>query len=131
MARLVATGLAVWLLTLAGLSDAAQGTKDKPEPKGGLVLMLVPKKTTDPLDLGGKTPAEYRKELEKAESVRNGSPVEVELVIRNTGDKAERFPLDGDTTQIGFVLKGPGALTRNSGLAFTADFRMPSKFVTL
>src|SRR5262245_45681435 len=124
MARLVAVGLAVWLLTLAGLSDAAQGEKEKK----GLVLLLVAKKTTYPLDLGGKTPAEYRKELEKAETVRNGSPVDVELVIRNTGDKAERFPLDGDTTQILFALKGPGALTRNSGLAFTADFRMPSKF---
>src|SRR5262249_58078801 len=105
------------------------------DPKGApLELRLVAKKTKYPLDLGGKTAKEFKKQLEEAKKTGNQLPeppaVDFTLELKNTGDKDIQIQVEGDANPLMLEVKGPGAVSVPSTLAFTADFRL-SKAITL
>jgi hypothetical protein len=88
-----------------------QEAKSKTEPAGvPLEARLVAKKDSYVLDLGGKTPEEFRKHIN---NVYPATPaVDLELEFRNSGDKEFTFLVGGSNPDIPLLLKleGPGAV---------------------
>jgi RNA polymerase sigma factor (sigma-70 family) len=88
-----------------------QEAKSKTEPAGvPLEARLVAKKDSYILDLGGKTPEEFRKDIK---NVYPATPaVNLELEFRNSGDKTFAFLVGGSNPDIPLLLKleGPGAV---------------------
>ena len=119
-------GATVAALALAG-RVAGQGKSDPPGVS--VEAKLVAKTTTYPLDLGGKTAAEFRQEIKDAEkSGRYPAAPAVDLVLelRNTGDKEIQVWTRGDPVRLMLDLKGPAALNEAlKGIAFTTIFMMP------
>lgn len=126
------------LTALFGFSATASAEDKK--PVGPVTLKLVAKTDKYKIDLGGKTADEYKKELqdlakkgEAGELVRAPKPPAVDLVLQITNTSKEEVTIyvGGDPNIYTFELTGgAGTVTMNSGLAFTADFRLP-KAVTL
>lgn len=130
-----------FLLAAVVLAFATAATAEDKKAEGPITLKLVAKTDKYKLDTGGKTPAEYKKELEQtakllkegAEKVRPPKPPAVDLVLQLTNTSKEEVTIyvGGDPNIYTFDLTGgTGAVTMNSGLAFTADFKLP-KAVTL
>jgi RNA polymerase sigma factor (sigma-70 family) len=88
-----------------------QEAKSKTDPAGVLLeARLVAKRDSYVLDLGGKTPEEFRKGIE---NVYPATPaVDLELEFRNSGDKEFTFVVGGSYPDIPLLLKleGPGAV---------------------
>jgi hypothetical protein len=121
-------------LLAAAVPVAAEEPKDK--PAGPITLSVVSKKDKYVFDGAGKTPAEYKKQLEEtakllsegAEKVRppKALPVDLALVLTNTSKEAVTVYVGGDTNVYTFELTGgSGAVAMNNPIAFTADFRLP------
>jgi hypothetical protein len=87
-------------------------------------------KDTYTLDLGGRTAAEFRKLLETSRPAPSPPAVDLEVQLRNTGDKEITLLIGGDDAKLLMDLKGPGAVVANSWVAFT-DERRAAKRVTL
>ncbi|VTR96511.1 unnamed protein product [Gemmata massiliana] len=114
---------------------AAVSAEDK-KPAGPITLTLVAKTDKYKFDGGGKTADEYKKELESiakkqadGEAVRSPKPPAVDLVLKITNTSKEEVTIyvGGDSNVFTFDLAGgPGTVAMNSGLAFTADFRLPN-----
>ena len=89
--------------------DRAKGTTDPPGVP--LEARLVARKDTYTLDLGGKTPEEFRKLVE---SRHYPAAPEVDLVLEfhNTGDQEIKFLVGGHNPDIPVQLRldGPGAM---------------------
>lgn len=129
-----------FLLAVAALVGFGAQTASAADEKSPVTLKLVAKTEKYKFDGGGKTPEEYKKELEdlaakakKGELVRPPKPPKVDLVleIKNTGKEEVTIYVGGDPNMYVFELTGgDGVVAMNSGLAFTADFRLP-KAVTL
>lgn len=110
------------------------------EEKSPVTLKLVAKTDKYKFDGGGKTADEYKKELEDlakksaaGELVRAPKPPAVDLVLQITNTSKEEVTIyvGGDPNVYTFELTGgAGSVSMGSGLAFTADFRLP-KAVTL
>jgi hypothetical protein len=123
--------------TVAGAEDKKPEDKKAPGP---VALSLKAKTDKYKFDGGGKTPAEYKKELEelaakakKGELVRPPKPPAVDfvLVLTNTTKEDVTVYVGGDPNIFTFDLTGgDGVVTMNSGLAFTADFKLP-KAITI
>ncbi len=118
-------GVALPLL-MAG-AGAAQG---KSEPPGVPVqAKLLAKQTTYTLDLGGRSPAEFRQALKDAAKDGRYPPapaVDLVLELRNTGDKEVQVWTSGDPVRLMLDLKGKGAVNEAlKGIAFTTIFIMP------
>jgi RNA polymerase sigma factor (sigma-70 family) len=81
------------------------------------------------LDLGGRTPEEFRKQLQPDNFYRLPAPpkVDLELELRNTSDKEVLIWVKGDPTAILLDLKGPGAVEigRGRDAIETSDIRKP------
>jgi hypothetical protein len=131
-----------WLVLSAGLALALctpAHAEDK-KAEGPVTLKLVAKKNKYKFDGGGKTPAEYKKELEelagkakKGERVSPPKPPAVDLVLEvtNTSKEEVTVHVGGDPNVYTFELTGgAGEVAMGSGLAFTREFRLP-KAVTL
>jgi hypothetical protein len=126
-------------VVLAGVGPADEpAAKDKglgkSDPAGAPVeLRLTAKKTTYTLDLGGKTAAEFKKQIADADNGgRAPSPpaVDLALEVRNTSDKDVQVWIDGDATLLTLDLKGPAAVNNTlKKLAVTLDFRVPKTIV--
>lgn len=111
---------------VAACSLAVRADEAKPDaPKVPLELKLTAKKDTYTLDLGGKTPAEFRKLLDTDGRPPATPAVELELEVKNVGDKEVKVLFGGDPVQVVLDLKGRGAETRKPQLAFTREFRIP------
>lgn len=114
--RIFAALVATTVIALAApgkapLSRKKPEQKSKTEPPGvTLEARLIAKKDTYILDLGGKTPEEFRKLL-KGSNVP-APAVDLELEFRNSGDKDLRFLVGGFAPDIPLLLKleGPGAV---------------------
>ncbi len=105
--------------------------KGKTIPAGVPVeLTLKANKDTYTLDLGGKTAAEFRKLLETAVPAPEPPQVDLEMQLKNTGDKKITLLVGGDETLLLMNLKGPGAVTVNSKLDFDDNLKQ-AKRVTL
>jgi hypothetical protein len=117
--------------TAAAWTVAADPPADKPsaEPKGTPVELSITGKTAYPLDLGGKTPEQFKKMIEDAGNDAAKLPkrpaLELKLVIKNTGDKPVTVWTKGDPVVIGLKLKGDGAVTAKPQGIFTQEFRAP------
>ena len=122
------TFLAAWC-GLALLSIPAAG-----QDKSTVESKLVAKKATYPwpYGLGPKELEESLKELvqqrKQMEAVEFPAPPAVDLVleIKNSGTEKTTVYIDGDINVLTLLVKGPGVVTADPGLSFTADFR-PSK----
>jgi hypothetical protein len=98
-----------------------------------LELRLVPNQSTYRLDLGGKTPAEFRQrvhDLEQQfragkftpmESFPRPPEVDLQLEILNRGDGEAEIWLGGDDCTLTLELTGPGPLPASNGGPYTAD----------
>src|SRR5262249_21338074 len=118
---------------------ATSTSADEKKPEGPVTLKIVAKTDKYKFDGGGKTPAEYKKHLEELAKDKKGGlraapkPPAVDLVLELTKTSKEEVTIyvAGDANVYTFELTGgDGVMTMNSGLAFTADFRLP-KAVTL
>jgi hypothetical protein len=99
-----------------------------PEPHQLPVRLTLKGKTSYTLDLGGLSPAEYRKKIETA--AQNGRPlptpaVDLTIEITNTTDKPLQIWTSGDPVILLLKLEGTGALNLAPPLAFTQEFRSP------
>lgn len=125
------------LLALAALFGfAVSAAAEDKKPEGPLVLKITAKTDKYKFDGGGKTPKEYKKELEdleakskKGELIRAPKPPAVDLVLEivNTSKEEVTVYVGGDPNIFTFELTGgDGVITMNSGLAFTLEFRLPN-----
>jgi hypothetical protein len=129
-----------WLLLSALFVFANAVSAEDKKPAEPITLTVVAKTDKYKFDGGGKTPAEYKKELEdiagaqkKGKLARPPKPpaVDLVLVLTNTSKEAVTIYVGGDPNIYTFELTGgAGTATLSSDLAFTADFKLP-KAVTL
>jgi hypothetical protein len=130
-------GMGIGLLLLhppaPGVPVAKADDQAKPEEKGRtdpagvpLEARLIAKEDTYALDLGGKTPEEYRKLL-KDHPYAPAPAVDLELEYRNSGDKEIKFLAGGANPGSPLLLKldGPGAVN----IALPANLRSKSETV--
>lgn len=128
------------LAVAASFVLAMSASAEDKKPEGPVTLKLVAKKDKYTFDGGGKTAGEYKKDLEavaaklaKGEDARPPKAPAVDLVLQltNTSKDEVTIYVGGDSNVYTFELTGgAGVVTMNSGLAFTADFKLP-KAVTL
>jgi hypothetical protein len=108
---------ALTVLALFAMAGQAGEAKPKQEgmtdPKGvPLELKVVAKKDTYILDLGGKTPVEYRQLLAEAAKTASLPPapaVDLVVELRNSGDKGLQVWIGGDDNEPVLCLVGEGA----------------------
>jgi hypothetical protein len=106
--------------------------KSKTEPPGvPLQAWLIAKKDTYVLNLGGKTPEEFRKLVQK--SFPPAPAVDLELEFRNGGAKDLTFLVGGTNPDVPLLLKldGPGAVNVVVPAVHKAMASTPPKQVTL
>jgi hypothetical protein len=118
------------VFALAPLASA----EDK-KPAGPVTLTLVAKTDKYKFDGGGKTPEEFKNELEriaKDQSAKKATrppmppAVDLVLVLTNTSKEEVTIFVGGDANVYTFELTGgAGTVTLDSARAFTADFRLP------
>jgi len=122
---------ALWIVSIVATVAVADDPPSKPsaEPKGTPVELSISGKTTYPLDLGGKTPEQFKKMIEDAGDDAAKLPkrpaVELKLVLKNTGEKSVTVWTKGDPVVIGLKLKGDGAVTAKPQGIFTQEYRPP------
>ena len=110
-ALVVATAIALAAQGNAPTPKKPPEEKSKTEPRGvPLEARLIAKKDTYVLDLGGKTPEEFRKLLK--DPYPPTPAVDLELEFRNSGDKDLTFLVGGTAPDVPLLLKldGPGAV---------------------
>jgi hypothetical protein len=132
MRQTLSLTVVVALPLLAGPPQGAAAPL-KPAPEGPVIARLVAQKTTYQLDLNGKTPADYRKELKEGEESGKLPPcpaVELSLELMNVSGHEVQVWISGTPVQVQLDLKGPGALNLKPRIAFPRIFILP-KPVTL
>jgi hypothetical protein len=96
------------------LTVVAADEKGKTDPPGvPLELELVAKKNSYTLDLGGRTPEEFRKllgQVKRGEEYPASPAVDLEVILRNTGDKEITV-----ATYANFIYRGSSCLSRAQG----------------
>ncbi len=129
MRSILRFGIAVVLSFGAAVALAADDKKEKDKPAPlPVTAKLIAKKKSYQLDLGGKTPEEYRKVIEEAKKTfRYPAPPEVDLTLEltNTSDKDVAIWSSGDPVQVILELKGKGAMSVQPAIAMTREFRVP------
>jgi hypothetical protein len=115
---------------LSGFAGAKDVAAAKTEPAGvPLEITITGKKTTFPLDLDGKTSAEFEEVIKKAKEAGGPVPkppaVDFVVTIKNTGKDTIMVHTSGDPVVLTLELKGKGAINVEPALAFTTDFRLP------
>lgn len=115
---------------LSGFATAKDVPASKSEPAGvPLEITLTGKKTKFPLELDGKTSAEFEEAIKKAKEAGGPMPkppaVDFVVTIKNTSDKTIMVYNSGDSVVLTLELKGKGAINAEPALAFTTDFRLP------
>ncbi len=100
----------------------------KSDPKGVPLEITITGKKTYPLDLGGKTPEEFRAALKKGGelgALPQPPAVDLKVTIKNTGKETIMVYNTGDPVVLTLNLEGKGAINSPSNLAFTTEFRLP------
>jgi hypothetical protein len=121
---------AVTILGTAPSRAQDKGDKGKVDPASApLELKIKAKKNSYVLDLGGKNAKDFRKELETTNKMPAPPQVDLELELRNTGDKEIQVLVGGDETKMNLDLQGPAAVSANSKLFFTTIFIMAKSVV--
>jgi RNA polymerase sigma factor (sigma-70 family) len=115
--------------------DPTKQQPGKTDPPGvPLEATVKINKATYTLDLGGKTPAEFRKWVEATRLIAEAPEKLVEpppppavdliLTVRNTSDKDVEVRISGDGVKVSLELKGPGALTKKLDRIYPLDLRL-------
>jgi hypothetical protein len=126
------------LLVLAVAGTGWTQDQAKPEGKGRteppgvrLEAKLIASKDTHVLDLGGKTPEQFRQLLKGP--LPPAPTVELELEFRNSGDKDLKFLVGGTNPDVPLLLKleGPGAVNLVLPALASAMVSQPPQQVTL
>jgi hypothetical protein len=119
------------VLVVALAARAEEKPKDKKAAELPVQAKLVAKKASYPLDLGGKTPAEYKKALEETDLGKLPPPVKVEMALEvtNTSDKDVAVWVSGTPVTMNLELKGPGAVVVTPRQFFPAIFILPKPVV--
>ncbi|MGL6097981.1 MAG: hypothetical protein ACRC7O_19535, partial [Fimbriiglobus sp.] len=99
-------------------------------PKGvPLKLAITGKDATYPLDLGGKSPAEFRELLKQDKPGRKPLPpapkVALTVTLTNTSTKPLSVWVSGDPVVLELKLTGDGAENVDALVAMTREFRFP------
>jgi len=116
------------VLLVAVAVQAGDDGKDKPAAKAPVTAKLVAKKTTFDLDLGGMTPAEYKKALQNLDEPNKLPPlpkVDMALELTNTSDKDVQVWISGSPVTLTLDLKGRGAVKVTPRQFFPAIFILP------
>jgi hypothetical protein len=115
----------------AGTGKRDDSTKQQPgktDPPGvPLEATVKVNKAAYTLDLGGKTPEEFRKMIKKRLEAGERIPapaVDLVLIVRNTSDKDVDLRVSGDFVQVRLELRGPGVLNVRPVQAFDSDIRL-------
>jgi len=128
-------GLVVVLVPAVAAGAGKPEEKAKSDPPGAPVTAkLVAKTDRYPLDLGGKSAAEFRKQLQDAEATgAYPMPPKVDLVLEltNTSDKEVQIRFGGTQNVITLDLKGPGAETVAKKRIVTPKFLIAPKTESL
>jgi hypothetical protein len=112
-------------------SDPMPTDKGKTDPPGvPLAALLTTKPASYTLDLGGKTADEVRKQIEAGDYPPSPT-VDLNLELRNTGDKDLLIRMGGTTTIIDLDLKGPAAVTTALKGRATTHLAVAPKTITL
>lgn len=121
--------LAVVLAAGATVAGAADDKKDKDKPAPlPVAAKLIAHKKTYKLDLGDKTPEQFREALKEAKKTGrypNPPAVDLTLELTNTSDKDVTIWSNGDPVQVVLELKGEGAVSVTPRIAMTREFRVP------
>jgi hypothetical protein len=126
--------IAAMALTAAGCIAAQEPRAKRAAEDPPVHLTLTSLQPKYKLDLGGKSAREFLEAIDAAVKKGDRPPlppeVDLELELKNTGDKPLQVWVEGDPVQILLELTGPGAKTVAPPLMMTAEFRSP-KPVTL
>ncbi|HYT94239.1 MAG TPA: hypothetical protein VEL76_36320 [Gemmataceae bacterium] len=85
---------------------------------------LIAKKALYTLDLGGKTPEQFRQQLKESRQTGSWPPppeVDLALELRNGGEKELQLWVGGDVTELLLDLKGPGVVKAHGTKFFTGQ----------
>jgi hypothetical protein len=117
---------------LAVRADDPKATgKGKTDPPGvPLAAALASKPASYTLDLGGKTADEIRKQI-SASDYPAPPTVDLNLELRNTGDKDVLVRMGGTTTTIDLDLQGPAAVSVALKGRITNHLAVAPKTITL
>ena len=99
-----------------------------------LEARLVAKKETYTLDLGGKTPEAFRKQIEAGKPTRAfpaGPAVDLVLEFFNRGDKEVKFWIGPDGSEPLLKLEGKGAVNVSLGYNVSGRRSIPPKVIVL
>jgi hypothetical protein len=130
-------GCAMLLMAVGVRGDAPGGGKDPPKKKadkgGPLELRVAVIKATYELDLGGKSPKQFRKVLDEAAKMLKGPAeippapeVDLVLEIHNPTDQEQTAFVGGDYL-LKLQLKGPGAVCLRYSASYTTDVKRPEE----
>jgi hypothetical protein len=125
-----------WLLLAAGaFVFAATASAEDKKPPSPVALSIVAKTDKYKFDAGGKTPAEFKKQLEDVAALQKkgklAAPpkppaVDLVLVLTNTSKEDVTIYVGGDANAYTFELTGgDGSVALGSALPFTADLKLP------
>ena len=122
-------------LAFAGPADETKKPAGKTDPPGvPLEAVLKAKLDTYTLDLGGKTAAEFRKQIESGGETGNypeAPKVDLVLELKNTGSEAVQVQAFGTENTVELKLNGPGAITEPLKRRITNKLRIAPKAITL
>jgi hypothetical protein len=128
MSRFVCTlfGLLAFFCTFA-TGDDARPARDEPVNAGPLQMRLIANQNTYRLDLGGRSPEEFRRFLCSLKPDDDRFPpspaVDLVLEIANTSNKTVTIWVGGDDTLFILELKGSGAVSKIVTMRTTADLK--------
>jgi hypothetical protein len=127
---------ALAVLTLGALAPLgnADETKKTDPSKGPVEALLKANKKTYTLDLGGKSAADFRKQIESGADTGEypeAPKVDLTLELKNTSDKEVEIKVGGTQNVIELEVKGKGAITAPLKRRITPKFLIAPRTVTL
>ena len=128
-------GMALFALGGLAFAGPADETKSKTDPPGAPLEAVLRAKTAKyALDLGGKSAAEFRKQIESGGDTGNypeAPKVDLVLELKNTGREEVQVKVFGTENTVELTLKGPGAITEQLKRRITNKLRIAPKTMTL
>lgn len=125
MKRLIASLAISWLTTAAAASAAESAPAAPQKHASGLTATLTAKSATYTLapDLKGAKDAIAKDLAEQKKPALAAPAVDLELVLKNEGDKPVTITWGGDVSGYKLALQGPGAVSGEWLMMMTMEFR--------
>jgi hypothetical protein len=134
---LVAIGLSLWfrgqnqldahnnplIVALGPAETVRNGKAALVEHQPAMAFMKARQETqVFALDLKGKTAAQFRQEIKKADPLPQPALVNLTLEIRNASDREVKIYVGGEGSELDIRLNGPGVVTTPAPANFKVDF---------